>query len=1217
MRSFLTWSDKVQDQNGVRQPIWDLSFHPDGTQLIVTAGSEILVYSIEGELIQSLKSHKNTVYCVDYSIDGARFVSGSADKNVIIWNAITREGILKYSHNDPIQAIAHNPVTDQVLSCSASDFGIWSSESKNVNKVKVNSRILTAAWCSNGQSFALGLYNGVVSIRTKSGEETVKIDRGKNIPVWAISWNKNPEKDNDIIAVTDWNQKLSFFQPNGKQIGKERHLGFDPCSVSFSYDTEYLVVGGSDKKVQLWTPEGIKIGLVCEKDQWIWCCKVKPKQNYVAVGCNDGTISIYQLVFNTVHGLFNDRYAFRENLTDVVIQHLVTDQRARIKCRDHVKKISVYKDRLAVQLPDRIIVYELFHDDATDMHYRIREKIPKKLDCNLLVVTSLHIILCKEKTLQMFNFSGEKEREWNLDAVIRYIKVFGGSPGREGLLVGLKNGHILQIFLDNHFPMLLMKQSTAVRCLDINLARNKLAVVDDQNTCLVYDLDLKDLIYQEPNANSVAWNTEMEDILCFAGNGTLNVKAGMFPAQQQKMPGFVVGFKGARVFSLQTRNMSVVDVPYSLMLERYMEKGDFVDAYKLACLGATEGDWRKLALESLQGLNWEISKKCFIRLRELKFIDLIQTFENAKAEGVNEDVNSCLAEILALSEKYHEAAKFYKQAGNFQKAIDMYTQLNMWDFATKIALESDISPTEILKMKAKMQFERNDLLAAAATYTEVGMFNEAIDILGPNGWLDNLIEVARKLNKSETKALSRCVYFFKNHNHHSYAAECLVKMGDIQNLLKLHIELLHWDEAFRLAETRPQFNSEIFLPYANWLAMNDRFVEAQLNYQKAGRLDVAFRVLQQLTQNAISEKRYEDGAYYFWTLSMQHCDSLPSDVELEALTVAQRKTLEDFHTYYELSEVYYAYHFVQRYMDEPFTSHLTESLFNMALFVLDYLNKKPAPQGVSRVYVLFALAKLSRVLGAFKTARYAYETLQSCVIPSDWVDLIELGTMTVRSKPTNDRQELMPVCYGCGTLHPLTTATTNTEFRCTYCLEPFIHSFYSFDTLPLVQFVLEPDINPEEAQRLINTPKPTANIPGSKNRPTTSKSKRMTKEVRGDQSEENGGLAGNVNGFALRDDDPFNRALLALERDKTGKHIPVVLNRKEILSLGKHLVFVKKWGKKCLPDQYYCHIQSNDNHDVGIKLCNSCNHFFFDDEWCYQLLQKGVCPFCRVPQELS
>ena len=48
-----------------------------------------------------------------------------------------------------------------------------------------------------------------------------------------------------------------------------------------------------------------------------------------------------------------------------------------------------------VQLPDKIVVYELYSDDATDMHYRVKEKIHKKFDCNLLVVCSHHIILCQ------------------------------------------------------------------------------------------------------------------------------------------------------------------------------------------------------------------------------------------------------------------------------------------------------------------------------------------------------------------------------------------------------------------------------------------------------------------------------------------------------------------------------------------------------------------------------------------------------------------------------------------------------------------------------------------------------------------------------------------------------------------------------------------------------------------------------------------------------
>ena len=50
----------------------------------------------DGTLIQPLKGHKDTVYCVAYAKDGKRFASGSADKSVIIWTS-KLEGILKYT----------------------------------------------------------------------------------------------------------------------------------------------------------------------------------------------------------------------------------------------------------------------------------------------------------------------------------------------------------------------------------------------------------------------------------------------------------------------------------------------------------------------------------------------------------------------------------------------------------------------------------------------------------------------------------------------------------------------------------------------------------------------------------------------------------------------------------------------------------------------------------------------------------------------------------------------------------------------------------------------------------------------------------------------------------------------------------------------------------------------------------------------------------------
>lgn len=58
-------------------------------------------------------------------------------------------------------------------------------------------------------------------------------------------------------------------------------------------------------------------------------------------------------------------------MTDVIIQHLTTEQKVRIKCRDYVKKIAIYKDRLAVQLPSQVVVYELLYNDDSSGTFSI------------------------------------------------------------------------------------------------------------------------------------------------------------------------------------------------------------------------------------------------------------------------------------------------------------------------------------------------------------------------------------------------------------------------------------------------------------------------------------------------------------------------------------------------------------------------------------------------------------------------------------------------------------------------------------------------------------------------------------------------------------------------------------------------------------------------------------------------------------------------------
>ncbi|XP_074692874.1 intraflagellar transport protein 122 homolog isoform X1 [Strix aluco] len=1175
MRAALTWRDKAE------QCIYDLAFKPDGTQLIIAAGNRLLVYDTsDGTLIQPLKGHKDTVYCVAYAKDGKRFASGSADKSVIIWTS-KLEGILKYTHNDSIQCVSYNPLTHQLASCSSSDFGLWSPEQKSVSKHKTSSKITCCSWTNDGQYLALGMFNGIVSIRNKNGEEKVKIERtgGASSPIWSICWNPSRDERNDILAVADWGQKLSFYQLSGKQIGKDRMLNFDPCCVSYFTKGEYILLGGSDKQVSLFTKDGVRLGTIGEQSSWVWTCKVKPDSNYVAVGCQDGTISFYQLIFSTVHGLYKDRYAYRDSMTDVIVQHLITEQKVRIKGRELVKKIAIYKNRLAIQMPEKILIYELYSDDSSDMYYRVKEKIVKKFECNLLVVCSDHIILCQEKRLQCLSFSGIKEREWLMESLIRYIKVIGGPPGREGLLVGLKNGQILKIFVDNVFAIVLLKQSTAVRCLDMSASRNKLAVVDENDTCLVYDIHTKELLFQEPNANSVAWNTQCEDMLCFSGGGYLNIKASNFPVHQQKLQGFVVGYNGSKIFCLHVFSMSAVEVPQSAPMYQYLERKMFKEAYQIACLGVTDTDWKELAMEALEGLEFETAKKAFTRVRDLRYLELISSIEERKKHGENNN-ELFLADVYAYQGKFHEAAKLYKKSGHENLALEMYSDLRMFDYAKDFLGSGDPKDTKMLiKKQADWAKNINEPKAAVEMYLSAGEHMKAIEISGDHGWVDMLIEIARKLDKAEREPLSKCAFYFKKLDNPGYAAETYMKVGDLKALVHLHVETHRWEEAFALSEKHPEFKDDVYVPYAQWLAENDRFEEAQKAFHKAGRQSEAVRVLEQLTHNAVVESRFNDAAYYYWMLSMQ-CLDIAQENE-------QQKTemLQKFHHFQHLAEVYHVYHSIQRYTEEPFSFHLPETLFNISRFLLHSLTKE-TPLGISKVNTLFALAKQSKALGAYKLARHAYDKLQGLQIPARFQKSIELGSLTIRSKPFHDSEELVPLCYRCSTNNPLLNNLGNV---CINCRQPFVFSASSYEVLHLVEFFLEDGITDEEAVALIDLEAPRLN-----------KRENKWKEMMTDNAQSLR-LDDNTD---ITEDDPFTAKLSFVQGGS--EFVPVIVNRAVLQSMSRRDVLIKRWPKP-LRWQYYRSLLP----DASITMCPSCFQMFHTEDYELLVLQHNCCPFCR------
>lgn len=60
--------------------------------------------------------------------------------------------------------------------------------------------------------------------------------------------------------------------------------------------------------------------------------------------------------------------------------------------------------------------------------------------------------------------------------------------------------------------------------------------------------------------------------------------------------------------------------------------------------------------------------------------------------------------------------------------------------------------------------------------------------------------------------------------------------------------------------------------------------------------------------------------------------------------------LRDFERNDRLAAIYYAYHAVHRYLEEPFTSFMPEALFNISRFLMTEALQHNRPKGVSLLY---------------------------------------------------------------------------------------------------------------------------------------------------------------------------------------------------------------------------------------------------------------------------
>ena len=138
--------------------------------------------------------------------------------------------------------------------------------------------------------------------------------------------------------------------------------------------------------------------------------------------------------------------------------------------------------------------------------------------------------------------------------------------------------------------------------------------------------------------------------------------------------------------------------------------------------------------------------------------------------------------------------------------------------------------------------------------------------------------------------------------------------------------------------------------------------------------------------------------------------------------------------------------------------------------------------------------------------------------------------------------------------------------QCINCMQPFVHSWVSFEILPLVEFQLEDGISDMEAMRLIETES------GGGSGGDKWKEDEGENVLRLNPEEEVGG-----------GEDPFTTRLYSFQQEG-GTFSPVIATRSVLSSLGPGEVIVCRWPPP-LKNTYYRNLMP----DMAITKCQTCN----------------------------
>ena len=1102
-------------------------------------------------MIANPRKHRSTIYAIAVSQHDPYFATAGTDDVVIIWNSEQNKGIVKFSINGSAACLTFSPVAPNLLACAGTEISVWYPKIKQVVPVSMNAKVLTAAWSPDGKTFAIGMINGTVSVRNAENAQEIYTYH-LHVPVFALAWS------NDLLLVGDWDNKLTIHKPRDSQLISNENIPAQPSQI-LNFQSNILITDIAGKVI-LYNDDGHLLSEVTDVNEWIWSASVSP-DGYLALGLDDGTCRLYSLGLKPVYSQYRTAFALRTELTKIRLRVLETDLVEDVEFIKPVQGVAVTESLVAIRFFDEVSAYAYENVNGRIELNKVG-RFDTNFNCNKFFVFSDTFVFCFEKSIKIYSQSGTFLREFNFSANVNDAAICSTVPSMEGIVAGLEDGQIIQLFINHRFTHSLVKHDKPIKSIAVSMMRSKIAVVDSERRCCVYDAISAQLLYIEEGVDVCAWNELCDDLIAFSDGEKVSVKPYDLQRISVNFKGLLIRFSGLTVYAVNGIQLSEIDISLTAAVKSLSRSGDFARAYQLASFGSTEDNWNELADSALRSKQIDIAVKAAAHSRNIKLLHFIEQISHLiKDSKFTQD--HLFAEVDAWTGNFDAAARTWTRLGDNERAVQMYFDLRQFD-KLETFLKGDRLKKFALQQAESFQ-AMGELERAAELYIVGGEALRAMTLLNEANKIDELAEMAKKINPVNSDALKYAADILVKHDMLKEATDLLAQLDDVSSLAIVRVYMKDWNEALSLAKMHPQLLPEVFLPFARHLFEDDQYFESLVSFFIAGRVDEALKSLNILLDNAIKMDRYDDVAFFLYGRSLG-LSSISEDPETARLIVDSGL---------ELARAYSAFGRLKEDTTSPFTVRERGSSFHLSRFVVAYLNSIRRGEfksrylhslnddlicGVSFPEALFSLLNESEAFGEYRLMKWCAEQLSLFVVPPAVQEAVDYAILRTSGVADDEESE---ICERCGS--KLFGSADGPLLWCSECKCPIIFSSYSFQVLPLVPIKIK-DVSEEQAKELLKTDPP------------------------------------------MESQSVDISSLIDPSKAVDGDPIPV-LTSEQLKKIDPSTILMCQWKKTAkAPASYILNPQLESVH-----ICRGCNSIFNDQDFELTFLENGCCPLCKTP----